>query len=61
MNGLVSARYRGSADAVRNNLENIVDVFDGEPMDDLLVLSGQALYNMVRPPPFRLRTQSHID
>jgi glucose-1-phosphate adenylyltransferase len=38
--------YRGSADAVRNNLDNITEVFDGEPVDDLLVLSGQALYNM---------------
>jgi hypothetical protein len=53
------ARYRGSADAVRNNLENITEVFDGEPVDDLLILSGQALYSMVRrsaiEPCFRLR------
>lgn len=41
-------RYRGSADAVRNNLTNITEVFDGEPVDDLLILSGQALYSMVR-------------
>jgi len=82
---LARRRYRGSADAVRNNLDNIREVrartiwccvaaahsawdhihrercrsfilssllhgqvFDGEPVDDLLVLSGQALYNMVR-------------
>jgi glucose-1-phosphate adenylyltransferase len=38
--------YRGSADAVRNNLTNITEVFDGEPVDDLLILSGQALYSM---------------
>jgi len=38
--------YRGSADAVRNNLENISEVFDNEPVENLLVLSGQALYNM---------------
>lgn len=43
-------RYRGSADAVRNNLDNITEVFDGEPVDDLLILSGQALYSMVRLP-----------
>lgn len=38
--------YRGSADAVRNNLENIIEPFDGEPAEHLLVLSGQALYSM---------------
>lgn len=38
--------YRGSADAVRNNLDNIIEPFDGEPVDHLLVLGGQALYNM---------------
>lgn len=43
-----SARYRGSADAVRMNLENIMDPFAGEPVDDLLVLSGNGLYDIVR-------------
>jgi hypothetical protein len=33
---------------VRNNLTNITEVFDGEPVDNLLILSGQALYSMVR-------------
>ena len=33
---------------MRNNLTNITEVFDGEPVDDLLILSGQALYSMVR-------------
>ena len=45
------ARYRGSADAVRMNLENIMDPFAGEPVDDLLILSGNGLYDIVRGPP----------
>ncbi len=30
------------------NLENIMDPFAGEPVDDLLVLSGNGLYDIVR-------------
>lgn len=41
--------YRGSADAVRRNLEVLLEPYKGEFVpDDVLVLSGQALYNMVR-------------
>lgn len=39
--------YKGSADAVRRNLETLLEPYKGEFVpDDVLVLSGQALYNM---------------
>lgn len=41
--------YRGSADAVRRNLPVILEDYRGSMLpDDLLILSGQALYRMVR-------------
>ena len=41
--------YKGSADAVRQQLDSILDAFRGINLpDELLVLSGQALYRMVR-------------
>ena len=41
--------YKGSADAVRRNLPMILDSIRGGGLpDELLVLSGQALYRMVR-------------
>ena len=33
---------------MRMNLENIMDPFAGEPMDDILILSGNGLYDIVR-------------
>ena len=40
--------YKGSADAVRHQLDSILDAFRGMNLpDELLVLSGQALYKMV--------------
>ena len=43
--------YRGSADAVRRNLPVILEDYRGALLpDDLLILSGQALYRMVRAP-----------
>lgn len=40
--------YKGSADAVRQQLDAILDAFRGMSLpDELLVLSGQALYKMV--------------
>ena len=43
-----SAWYKGSADAVRQQLDSILDAFRGITLpDELLVLSGQALYRMV--------------
>ncbi len=40
--------YKGSADAVRQQLDSILDAFRGMALpDELLVLSGQALYRMV--------------
>ena len=40
--------YKGSADAVRQQLDSILDAFRGMSLpDELLVLSGQALYKMV--------------
>jgi Nucleotidyl transferase len=43
-----SAWYRGSADAVRRNLHIILEPFVGTELpEDLIVLSGQALYRMV--------------
>ena len=40
--------YKGSADAVRQQLDSILDAFRGMSLpDDLLVLSGQAIYRMV--------------
>lgn len=40
--------YKGSADAVRQQLDSILDAFRGMDLpDELLVLSGQALYRMV--------------
>ena len=42
--------YRGSADAVRRNLPSIFEDYRGSMLpDDMLILSGQALYRMVRP------------
>ena len=39
---------KGSADAVRMQLDSILDAFRGMNLpDELLVLSGQALYKMV--------------
>lgn len=39
--------YKGSADAVRQQLDSILDAFRGMALpDELLVLSGQALYRM---------------
>lgn len=39
---------KGSADAVRMQLDSILDAFRGINLpDELLVLSGQALYKMV--------------
>ena len=34
------------------NLENIMDPFAGEPVDDLLILSGNGLYDIVRDYPW---------
>lgn len=45
---LLYRRYRGSADAVRANLENITDSFQGDEMEDILILSGHGLYDLVR-------------
>lgn len=45
---LSNHRYRGSADAVRANLENITDSFQGDSMEDILILSGHGLYDLVR-------------
>ena len=43
-------RYRGSADAVRQNLDNIFDSFQGETIaEDILIVSGHGLYDIVRP------------
>ena len=40
--------YRGSADAVRRNLPVILEDYRGAMLpDDMLILSGQALYRMV--------------
>lgn len=40
--------YKGSADAVRQQLDAILDAFRGINLpDELLVLSGQAFYKMV--------------
>ena len=40
--------YRGSADAVRRNLPSIFEDYRGSMLpDDMLILSGQALYRMV--------------
>lgn len=39
---------------MRQNLENIMDQFQGEMVDDLLILSGSGLYDLVRPPPCAL-------
>ena len=40
--------YKGSADAVRQQLDSILDAFRGMSLpDELLVLSGQAIYKMV--------------
>ena len=40
--------YKGSADAVRQQLDSILDAFRGMNLpDELLVLSGQAIYKMV--------------
>ena len=42
--------YRGSADAVRRNLPVILEDYRGSMLpDDMLILSGQALYRMVGP------------
>ena len=44
-----NAWYRGSADAVRRNLPAILEQYRGAGVpDELLILSGQALYNMVQ-------------
>lgn len=44
--------YKGSADAVRQQLDSILDAFRGMNLpDELLVLSGQAIYKMVRVTP----------
>ncbi len=49
-------RYRGSADAVRRNLPVVLEPYRGTAVpDDLLILSGQALYRMVRPAARRRR------
>ena len=45
-----ASRYRGSADAVRRNLPVVLEPYRGTAVpDDLLILSGQALYRMVLP------------
>ncbi len=42
-------RYRGSADAVRRNLPVVLEPYRGTAVpDDLLILSGQAIYRMAR-------------
>lgn len=42
--------YLGSADAVRRNLPSIFEDYRGSMLpDDMLILSGQALYRMVSP------------
>ena len=51
--------YRGSADAVRRNLGPILEQYRGAGIpDELLILSGQAVYRMVNlfplPPPTNL-------
>ena len=44
--------YRGSADAVRRNLGPILEQYRGVGIpDELLILSGQAVYRMVPPLP----------
>lgn len=49
--------YKGSADAVRRNLPMILDSIRGGGLpDELLVLSGQALYRMVKRCTCRLQT-----
>jgi ADP-glucose pyrophosphorylase len=41
--------YRGSADAVRRNIDSILDPhFGGDLPTDLLIISGTGVYNMVR-------------
>ena len=43
-----SAWYAGSADAVRRNLPTILEQYRGAGVpDELLILSGEALYQMV--------------
>ena len=45
-----SAWYAGSADAVRRNLPTILEQYRGAGVpDELLILSGEALYQMVSP------------
>ena len=45
-----NAWYRGSADAVRRNLPVILEQYRGAGVpEELLILSGQAVYRMVRP------------
>lgn len=47
-----AAWYRGSADAVRRNLPVILEQYRGAGVpEELLILSGQAVYRMVWPPP----------
>lgn len=42
--------YRGSADAVRQNMPTILDITTlGEEPRDVLVLSGHAVYDMASP------------
>ncbi len=44
-----NAWYRGSADAVRRNLPVILEQYRGAGIpEELLILSGQAIYRMVR-------------
>ena len=52
--------YRGSADAVRRNLPSIFEDYRGSMLpDDLLILSGQALYRMVTPSTFSVHYALH--
>lgn len=45
-----NAWYRGSADAVRRNLPVILEQYRGAGIpEELLILSGQAVYRMVGP------------
>ena len=45
-------RYAGSADAVRRNLPTILEQYRGAGVpDELLIISGEAIYQMVRMPP----------
>ena len=47
-----NAWYRGSADAVRRNLPVILEQYRGAGVpEELLILSGQAVYRMVGPYP----------